>query len=490
MLAHTRTGRLVSYFFVGMGGRATPPGINVATGRDNACGSFAGLGVNNVGHSNDGKIDRMSCVVLRAMSSLRLLRPKDTLRVDMYAPRHFLHRNYGMVHGNCNCPSMFGPSACIVRLVQRKGAPRSTHRNKYDKYVRMNTFKGRTCVLANCLGMPGVLRIALRGKASPMSNGGMNLMAKSPYAFQDCRTLCSTFLGRVRCFMSVGMHIDGCVSHVFTGCTPTAFLSLFVSSYVTGKGSCCGYKPHCGADCVRYANLNAVASDLSILGGRMFRRHGFGVRRVVRTASAGFRKRRTVERFVLGHAPFFNGSSRCTSHVTVRVFGSLCSTVRKGPGAGNRYFRLGVLSAAYRICFNGVVGTAPGNHLTKHTVDSNASPSRKTSARKPSTIVGSLKGLSRIGDKNALLGRHFLPSLLGRSRSVTGLMDLVHDCFTLKKRRVRFGVMSATALRTTRGRPRRCQSLLMHMTKCDSCFGSVGASLRCSMVTHATRRAF
>lgn len=224
-----------------------------------------------MGTSNDSKIDRISCIVLRAVRRLRVLRPNDTVRVDTHAPRHFLHTNYGIVHRKRNCPSIFGPSICVRRLVHRKGSLRSTHRNNYDNYVRIKTFNGRTCMLANCLGIPGVLRIALGGNISPISKHGIKLRANSPHDFNDCSRLCTTFVGRIHCFISVGIHIDGCVSQVFTGCTPTAFLSLFVSSYVTGKQSCCGYNPHCGAACVRYAKLNAVASDLTALGGRVFR---------------------------------------------------------------------------------------------------------------------------------------------------------------------------------------------------------------------------
>lgn len=193
-------------------------------------------------------------------------------------------------------------------------------------------------------------------------------------------------------------------------------------------------------------------------------------------------------RGVVRRIPGFKGSVPSISCFTESITCACAEPLRGCVGPENKRCRTKLCPMSTGIPLNKRANTAPSNHCTRAPMTSNISPSTNGSIGKPATTTASMSHLSRfVMSGKALFGRGFRPSTLTKERKLRGFMTLVHKCFSRGNVRVRFGIISERALLSTRGRPRGCGRLIMHITNCDTLFAALSESLRSSVVEHARR---
>lgn len=367
-------------------------------------------------------------------------------------------------------------------------------------------------------------------RVNPGANGIRSVGAFSRF--------CSTCGTRVSCTVTLLIGTSGTVSVTRTRETPLPFLTYVISSYVGEKGALRRKNTMCGFANPRKFNITGVTSTLCTMGGLICSRGGVAVRSLGVTLDAGCkgnldgrsitrvmsritstvgstkrpmnrgrittvlgaiittaRSRRigTGNREVLGLVstiPGFKGSVPRISTFTESITCACAGPLRGCGGPHKNVFRTKLCPMSTGMPLNKRAKTAPSKHLTRVPMTSKMSPSTNGSMDKPATTTGSISELSRcVTSGKALFGRGFRPSTLDKERKLRGFMKLVRSCFSRGKDRVRFGIIDHRALLSTRGRPRRCGRLIMHMTKCDTLFAALSGSLRSSVV-HEARRKF
>lgn len=149
-----------------------------------------------------------------------------------------------------------------------------------------------------------------------------------------------------------------------------------------------------------------------------------------------------------------------------------------------------ILAVASGIICNGGAKAAPGNHRGKGPFSPNTGPTCNTRRGNTLTSLLSMTGVPCGCTASNVSGAFTIaPSALNRSRRAYSgaLMGVVGKCVGGGNRRLGVGIFGHSALVSTRGRPRGCPALAVHISKCYMCFTSLAGRRRSSMVSEAFR---